>query len=172
MKPFRWSKPSELAAQRVAEDRLTNAKIAEEAGVTFQTLHNWKCHPDFAARVESHLDEYRAIVRREGIAILEKRVEALNDRWERMRQIMEERGESPDMQDVAGGRTGLLVRTIKGVGSGEDFTLVNQYEVDGTLLKELRDHEKQAAQELGQWAERTTTESMVKLYGGFDPEQV
>jgi hypothetical protein len=154
MAAFRWTPQATEAAQLVADAELNYPQIAEKVGVTRQTLYNWRTHADFRARVEERIEEYREHVRRRGIAQLERRVDSLNDRWRRMLRVIEDRGQSPDMQEVAGGTTGLLVRTIKGVGSGDDFTLVNQYEVDTGLLRELREHEKQAAQELGQWTEK------------------
>jgi hypothetical protein len=36
--------------------------------------------------------------------------------------------------------------------------VVDEYAVDGVLLKELREHEKQAAQELGQWSDKAKVE--------------
>src|SRR5262249_37518948 len=57
----------------------------------------------------------------------------------------------PDMRDVPGGTTGLLVRTVKWVGSFVFYL----YQVDTRLLKQLLKHEKQAAQELGQWGQKT-----------------
>jgi hypothetical protein len=36
--------------------------------------------------------------------------------------------------------------------------VVEEYEVDTGLLKALLDHEKQAAQELGQWSEKSKVE--------------
>jgi hypothetical protein len=55
------------------------------------------------------------------------------------------------MKGVPGGTTGLLVRTYKTLGSGESQRVVEEFTVDVALLKELREHEKQAAQELGHW---------------------
>jgi hypothetical protein len=57
-----------------------------------------------------------------------------------------------------GADKGLLARSYKQLGSGEDATIVEEYAVDGVLLKELREHEKQAAQELGQWSEKSRVE--------------
>src|ERR1017187_5622963 len=51
--------------------------------------------------------------------------------------------------EVPGGTTGLLVKDYKGKDAD---TLV--YKVDTGLLAELRNHEKQAAEELGQWSEK------------------
>lgn len=55
------------------------------------------------------------------------------------------------MVGIPGGETGLLVRKYKNLGSGDNARTVEEYEVDTGLLAELRAHEKQAAEELGQW---------------------
>jgi hypothetical protein len=44
------------------------------------------------------------------------------------------------------------------LGSAEYPNVVEEYEVDTGLLKELREHEKQAAQELGQWSDKARVE--------------
>ena len=54
----------------------------------------------------------------------------------------------------AGHETGLLVRTYKLLGRGEDAQLVEEYKVDDGLLRELRELEKHSATELGQWMEK------------------
>src|SRR4051794_1954111 len=56
----------------------------------------------------------------------QKRVDALNDRWQRMRKVIEERSNDPEMTAttaegvpvVAGGSTGLLCKTLKSIGFG------------------------------------------------------
>jgi hypothetical protein len=57
-----------------------------------------------------------------------------------------------------GADTGLLMRTWKQIGSGDSAVIVEEYQVDTGLLKALLDHEKQAAQELGQWSEKARVE--------------
>lgn len=79
------------------------------------------------------------------------RLAALEDRHERMRIVMDERAE--EMAGVPGGRSGLLVRQIKQVGQGDNAQIVEEYKLDTGLLSEFREHEKQAAMELGQWQE-------------------
>jgi hypothetical protein len=68
------------------------------------------------------------------------------------------------MQEAAGGTTGLLVRTVKSVGKGNDAELIDLYEVDTGLLREIREFSKQAAQELGQWTDHASIEHEVKSY--------
>jgi ParB-like chromosome segregation protein Spo0J len=163
MADFKWTNERHRAAQLLADGKLTDEQIATELGVSAQTIRNWRAYPAFAGRVEELVADFARAVRRRGIAVLERRVAALNDRWLRMQQVIEARAADPTMQVVPGGPTGLLVHTVKGVGRGEDFQLIDLYEVDTGLLNELRQHEKQAAQELGQWTER-------KEIGG-DPEK-
>ena len=49
-----------------------------------------------------------------------RRVDALNDRWNRMRRIIEARADDPDYAKAPGGTTGLLIKTYKRIGSGEN----------------------------------------------------
>lgn len=172
-KPFRWSRITEKAALLAAEDRLTDEEIAERVGVTRRTIIRWKGKEAFQARVAEHVTAFRLAVRSKGIAGLENRLGALQDRWERMKQLIEAR--AAEHADIPGGQTGLLVRTIKRIGSGDNWERVELFALDTGLLKELREHEKQAAQELGQWLERkdlTSGGEPFKVYAGFDPEKV
>ena len=75
----------------------------------------------------------------------------MQDRWSMLRagiaQLMIER--AADMADAPGGGTGLLVRQYQG---GAPI-----YKVDTglvSLIGQLLAHEKQAAEELGQWTEK------------------
>lgn len=129
------------------------------------TLFRWKRHPDFQARVDEHIEAFRRTVRRKGIAIVENRVAALQERWLKMQQVISERAAAPQMQEVPGGTTGLLVHQVKGIGRGDDFRIVDEYKVDDGLLAELRAHEKQAAQELAQWLERQDVTSGGEMIG-------
>jgi hypothetical protein len=151
---FAWTRKTERAALLVAQDDLADRAIGAACGVTERTIERWKQHPEFAARVQEHRDLWREAIKARGIAERQNRVDALNDRWHRMRQVIEERAEDAATARVAGGSTGLIVRDVKGVGKGEDFQLIDIYSVDTGLLKELREHEKQAAQELGEWSEK------------------
>lgn len=215
--PFKWTRQRERAALLVAEDKLSDREIAAEIKAHVVTLERWKQHPDFQARVSEHVAAYRQAIRQKGIAVVENRVDALNQRWEAMQRIIAARAADPSMAEIPGGSTGLLIRrgklvkvyepvkvsleghaegdpcprcageeglprlraaTITKIGSEdareglicpicmerwrETDTLasaklneiVYEYELDTGLLKELREHEKQAAQELGQWTER------------------
>jgi hypothetical protein len=167
----------EDAAMALAEDRETDRELAERLDINRTTLHRWKQEPAFRERVAFLRAEIREVVRRRGIASVERRVDALNDRWELMKRVIRERGEELAGK-TAGGATGLLVRTYKVLGSGEDAELISEFQVDTGLLRELRAHEQQAAQELGQWLERKEVSGnegapvIVKVLGGVSLEDL
>ena len=135
---FTWPALSEKAAHLVAAGNLDHQRVADLVGIDRTTLWRWRRHPDFMARVDAHLSDFREEIRRVGLADLHRRLAALNDRWLRMRQVIEARADNPSMAEVPGGRTGLLCRQVKGIGRGDDFQMVETYEVDVGLLKELR----------------------------------
>jgi ParB-like chromosome segregation protein Spo0J len=161
---FDWTQAALDAAQLLADGKLSQSAIAEQVGVSRSTIVRWSSNPDFASRVDSIVDDYRKVVRRRGLAVLERRVEAQNDRWIRLQRVIEERADDPEMESVPGGRTGLITKDYKTLGGGESSTIVPIYSVDTGLLRELREHEKQAAQELGQWTEKRSIELPPKAY--------
>lgn len=92
------------------------------------------------------------------LAARDKRLEALQNRHDRMMIVMNERAE--DLATVPGGKSGLLVRQIKQIGNGESAREVEEFKLDTGLLSEFREHEKQMAIELGQWDDRGTPSSV------------
>ena len=143
-----------LAADLVAEDRLSDSQIAAEVDVHRQTLAAWKRRPEFQEKVRECAAAIERVILTDSIARRSRRVRALDDRWLLMQQVIEERAASSDMRAVPGGKTGLLAHDVKSIGGGGNAERVDVYEVDTGLLKELREHEKQAAQELGQWVDK------------------
>jgi hypothetical protein len=144
----------ERAAALIADGELTSEEVADEVGVNRWTLWNWRRHPDFAARVRAITERAAEELERHAIARKLRRMGGYDRRWRALHQIIEERANDPAMQSVPGGRTGLLVRRTKVIGSGENARELEEYEVDTALLKELRELEKQAAIEAGQWAKQ------------------
>lgn len=84
----------------------------------------------------------------EGLARKAVRIREKSHRHDLLNQIIAERSVSEDMQTVAGGKTGLLVKDYKSNG------LMAVYKLDAALLKELRDLEREIAIEVGQWTEK------------------
>jgi hypothetical protein len=83
------------------------------------------------------------------------RVTSLQKRWDRLRDglnlVLDERG--ADMAEVPGGASGLLCRDYKGKEADRLVTRIDPGVVSMvvSMVAELRAHEKQAAEELGQW---------------------
>lgn len=170
---FRWTGQREQAALLVAEDDLSDEKIAAACEVDRKTLYRWKQMPAFAERVAEHVKALEAEAFKFAIAKRRKRVEALDDRWQRMQRVIEAR--AVELADISGGDTGLLVHQEKAIGTGSNQTIIDEYAVDTGLLKELREHEKQAATELGQWTEKkdlTSGGETLKAYVALDVDRV
>jgi hypothetical protein len=164
----------ERAAQLLAEDDLTDEAIAAEVEIGARTLWRWKHRPEFAERVKHYRAEFAERVMDEGIARRDKRIQALNRRHRKLLKVIEERAADPTIQHIPGGSTGLIVRRLKVIGTGHNQQVVEEYEVDTGTLRELREHEKQTAQELGQWVEKQNVEGGQRVivevvYGDDDP---
>jgi hypothetical protein len=149
-----WNGKRLEAAQLLAEGELADEAIVAKCGVSRRQLLRWKAVPDFGSKVVELAGEIEAAVRRKGVCRKSHRLAALSDRWERLRWVIAERAEDPDLARVPGGRTGLLVRQQKGLGSGDNFRVVTEYAVDTGLLREIRELEQQAAKECGEWEEK------------------
>ena len=106
------------------------------------------------AGVDAEIHATNAALRRRRISHVEQRVASLNDRWVRLQRVIQARSVDPNCLRGAGGDTGMLAHKVKMIGSGENAMPVDEFEVDTGLLKELREIEKQAAIELGQWEEK------------------
>jgi hypothetical protein len=85
------------------------------------------------------------------ISTRNSRIRALQKRWDRLRGrldlILDQRG--ADMADLPGGASGLLLRKYKGKKADRLVTRIDPAII--SLVAELRRHERQAAEELGQW---------------------
>jgi DNA-binding transcriptional MerR regulator len=154
---WKWNPSRETAAALYAADRLTNVQIAKRAGVSERTLRYWLQIPAFVA----HVLELREILRRKaweealqfGIADIRERVRGLNEDREKLLQIIAERGKDPIMEGVPGGGTGHLIHQKRAIGQGNNNEIIDEFVFDAVLYHALRETEKQAAMELGQWIE-------------------
>lgn len=163
---FRWNPQRDRAAVLVAEDIMPDEVMATELGIDRRTLTRWRAVPEFAARVEHHRQLWRERIETTGVANRTNRVQAYTDRWHRLQQVIAERAADPEMQDVPGGTTGLLVHQTKAIGTGKSQTIIDEYAVDVATLKELRGLEKQAAEDLGQWSQRIDIRHMLEREAG------
>lgn len=150
-------KLSELQLKAVAfvvADDFSDEKIAEQVGVSRATIARWKKLELFKAACAKTIEESEKTILSVPIAQRRRRVDALQDRWKRMRRVIDARAADETMHVVPGGETGLLTRQYRGIGHGESFTMVEEFSVDTGLLREMRELEKQAAQEVGQWVDK------------------
>lgn len=148
-----YTKKHHEAALLLAEDELTDEQIADHVGIHRQTLANWKKDSGFAGLIGDQIGRLNAAMLRLPIAKKRERLKTLNTLHQKAMAVIEERAE--DMQDEATGTaTGLMVRQIKIVRSGDDVTVQREYVVDVALMREIRALEEQAAKELGQWVDK------------------
>jgi hypothetical protein len=152
---FTWNTARELGAALVADDTLSDVEIAKQAGVHKATLERWKKAPEFQERVRavgaSLKSKALEIALQYGIADLRQRIRSLDESWKKMQRVIAERAKDPVMEKAAGGRTGLLVHRRRVIGQGDNSMMIDEFEVDIGLLHELRETERQAAREMGEW---------------------
>lgn len=159
---FKWDGRKRRAVELLAANLLTHDEIAAEVNVNPSTLTRWKGHPEFEAAWHAAEDAHKDAVRAEGIANKQNQLDALNDRWAALKTIVAERGASAEMQNVPGGKTGLIVKTYKAVGVGPDMQLMPEYAVDTGTLKSFLDIEKQGAQLAGFWEDKLNVNGSLK----------
>lgn len=131
-----------------AEGTFSHVQISLACGVSRMTVQRWREEPVFMRAVAATRKMLLNEVREMGIAVKMRRLKAMNDRWERLQRIMDERAKDSQWAEVAGWKTGLLVHDVKTVG--EDKERVNLFKVDTGLLSEMRTLERDAAEEMGQ----------------------
>lgn len=142
------------AAQMLADGSFTVAEIAEQIGVKDRTIYRWQKDPEFQATLNRHRDALEAAILQEGIARKAQRIKRYAERLAKLDQVIEERGNDRQMVNIPGGTTGLIVRQLKSIGVGAHNREVEEFVVDTGTLREIRELEKQAAQELGQWVDK------------------
>src|SRR5260370_38227127 len=102
------TKKREKAAQLIAQDHLSDEKIAIEVGISRRSLARWKGDRKFIARVERITTAYADSVLRHGLARKTRRLAVLNDLHEKSLQAITDRAGDPERAGVAGGKTGLI----------------------------------------------------------------
>jgi AcrR family transcriptional regulator len=146
----------ERAAFLCAEDRLTDAEIASEVGISLATLYRWKNRPSFRARFDAYVEELTALVMVRGLADRRRRIAAVVQRFRDIDTVFQERARwfKEHEPAVPGGKTGLLVRRVKLDAAGGEHP---EYEIDVAAVKEQRALLEHIAREKGEWVEKRTT---------------
>ena len=172
-----WTVREKTAIELVAQDFLTDVRIAERVGIRKGTLEAWKLKPDFRAAVLETRKAQNEAVMAEGIADKQNRINRINDTRKRLLTVIDERAKAAEDEGVSGAATGTLVRQAKIVkvyevkeapakvgANGQIITdpndevfvpskrveLVYEWAHDASIHEELRALEVQAARELGQ----------------------
>lgn len=148
--PFKWNEQRAKAAQFLAEARLGDEEIAQEVGISRNQITRWKRHPEFAARIAQIVEATAEALKTQGIRRKENRLDNYQRLVDKMFALIDARGaEMAKTEEIAGGETGLLVRDYKGKDADRAV-----YAFDASLIRELREHQKQAAIEVGEWTEK------------------
>ena len=160
------------AAIYLAEGHLSERQIAQELSIARSTLQEWKQEPDFQDVQAEYEHQIRAECLSLSIANKFDRLQTLDMLYRKGKQIIQSRAERYSAElavddavnatrrifgDVTPpeAATGMLVRTETVNASG--MKTVN-WSYDNALAKDLKDTEKQAAQELGQWEEKASVD--------------
>jgi hypothetical protein len=153
-------------AQLVAEGE-SIAEISRQLGVSPPTITSWSRFPEFQEEVEKICREAGEVYSQRAIAKRLSRVKFLDERHEKLRRIIDERGAAyladPATKDIPGVGTGLLIVSNNGA-----------VRLDVAILREMRELEKRAAIEFGQWAEDAGEKkecSSVVVLAGFDEHE-
>lgn len=153
---------------------MSQRQVAAKYGVSHVAVHG------FVKRNAAALDAAsRAIMAKvEDYAIASKvnRIAALQDRWDRMKALLDARARDERYKSEPGYETGLMVHQLKAVGRGEDFQLVDLYVTDAQLLAEMRATERAVAEELGSLPKQDITVNVqnntIQLSWGEEPAEL
>lgn len=155
------------AALLVAQDRLTDIQIAKKAGIGVRTLADWKRKKEFKQEVEAHRKLWQKDIRTRGLADVHHRIRIAVDIEKRLLAAIQARGASEDMQDVPGGKTGMVVKTYKSLKVEEENAegelhlvqkTVPEYKIDYEAARTITGLHEYVATELGQWKTRHVVE--------------
>lgn len=126
------------------------ARLAGYAGDT-RTLQAVGAENLSKPLIVAAIAEYRSCLKLGSLDTAQQRVDVLLDLAQRFLTVIAERAADPGMQDIPGGKTGLVVRQWKGAGS----QIREEFAPDTALSAEIRATVKQIAQEKGQWSEKS-----------------
>jgi hypothetical protein len=91
------------------------------------------------------------------------RLEELKVRHIALKAIIDARSKSPEMKNVPGGDTGFVIRRTRVIGLGAAAEHVTDYVIDTRSMDMFLKIERQAAQEMGQWAEKADPSANARI---------
>jgi hypothetical protein len=108
--------------------------------------------------VRDRIDELKAEIANKAVKTAsldrEARLERLAGIVSALEEVIRQRACDPELQGIPGGNTGYIVKSWKAAGK----ELMPEYSVDTPLVKVRLEVERQAAQELGEWLQRSAVE--------------
>jgi len=161
----------------------TPTTVARLVGVSPQQIKQWRRCPDFNRRVDAIIRKSADEIFDSGMSIKAARILALQRRHAELTSVIEARQEwalehaendivhdfeSGESFHIPGVSSGTIAITYKTIGSAENQRTIIEGHIDAPLLRELREIEKQLAQELGQWSNSDSVNVNLKLYAGID----
>ena len=125
-------------------------------------LPDWclRNNADVRSRVSELRQEIESSFVRLQITERLQRLEAIQDRWDRVRAAIDARARE-DYDAMM--KTGIVIRGLRNVGHGKDAQVVEEYEIDTAVIEALNSIEKRAAIETGQEVDRAD----INLRGGL-----
>lgn len=152
----------QLECVRLIVEGKTHAECAAALGVHKRTIDNWKTLPEFRRAVREEQNAWRETAR--AAMDTDWRLRYLIDRHRRLTSIIDEREKDPAMENVPGGKSGLLTVKYKMLnrvdeGGNRISEPVPEFEVDTGTLAELRAIEHAIAVERHEWNPRSTVET-------------
>lgn len=135
------------------EEGKSNSEIGAILGYHPATIHAWLRRPEYVAAVKHWHELLEEEVLRLSSATKANRLKVYDDLVQRIYQVIDGRAES--LSHIPGGASGLLVKQVKTIGTGQNAYDVAEYLFDAALTKELRAALEQMAKERGQWSEKS-----------------
>jgi hypothetical protein len=136
------------------EEGLSNSAIGQKLGYSPATIRTWLERPEYKEAVKT----YYAILEEETFRLAgvtkAKRVQQYQELLDALWSLKQQRGEAYSHID-SGGDTGLLVKQVKTVGTGQNAYDVAEYLYDSAVVRDILSINKQIAQEMGQWSEKS-----------------
>lgn len=136
------------------DEGLSNAVIGDKLGFAAQTIRMWLERPDYKESIHLYYQILEEETYRAAGSVRAKRIQILQLQLDKLLELQRQRGNSYSHIE-SGGDTGLLVKEIKTVGTGQNAYDVAEYKYDSAVVRDIAMLTKQIAQEKGEWSEKS-----------------
>ena len=149
-------------------DGASDLEVSRVLHVSKQAITEWRHR--HTAEIQPAVEEAARLVIDYAIAHKVNRIAEADQRRQLIHQVREARAKGG-----SGMETGIVARTYKALGAGENQQVVEEYRVDTAFLAEWRANERQVAEELDQLPRANVnidnrTQILIREYKGYDPE--